>query len=70
MTVPNQQGNVSKSNKNPSSAGDEAIRILIGVQGLLAGVNCLSRYLNILSGAAEPLRRLTEKELIFHWNSL
>ena len=39
------------------------------VQRLLGVVNYLSRYLPKLSDAAEPLRRLTEKESIFHWQS-
>ena len=39
------------------------------VQRLLGIVNYLSRYLPKLSDAAEPLRRLTDKESIFHWQS-
>lgn len=39
------------------------------VQRLLGFVNYLARFLPNLSEIAEPMRRLTEKECVFHWQS-
>ena len=40
-----------------------------GVQSVLGCVNYLSRYLPRLAEVCEPLRRLTEKDAVFIWES-
>ncbi len=40
-----------------------------GVQSILGCVNYLSRYLPKLAEVSEPLRRLTEKDAVFTWQS-